>query len=89
MSFADTLDNLTGKQLERVEALTGVTLEQSRGQSLSFAIGYVRTLSHETLRSKTWRDGWDDYLSNTSFIEARRATGQEDEDTDPKDAPAS
>lgn len=91
MSFTDTLDNLTGRQLKRVQQLTGTTIDKSSGVDLSYAVGYVGTLHPEQI--KNWGEleqtGFEDYLDSTTYRAVRIATGQEDEDTDPKGGPAS
>ncbi|MCC8930830.1 hypothetical protein [Rhodococcus sp. I2R] len=89
MSFNDTLDNLTGRQVRRVEHLTGAPLDKSRGFDLTFAIGYVLGLHPEQVKNWGQQEdaGYEEYLDNTSYIAAKRATGQETEDTDPKEQP--
>ena len=64
-------------------------LDKSRGFDLTFAIGYVLGLHPEQVKNWGQQEdaGYEEYLDNTSYIAAKRATGQETEDTDPKEQP--
>ncbi|OZF05568.1 hypothetical protein [Rhodococcoides fascians] len=87
MSFTDTLNNLTGRQIKRVEQLTGTVLDKSDSIGLTYAVGYVLTLHHEQVKNfgQQERDGFEEYLDGVTYLEVRKATGQEDEESDPKD----
>ena len=89
--FQDKLQGLTGRALKRVQQLTGAEVAESDNIQLIFAVGYVARLHPEQIKnwSKAEQAGWDDYLDNTSYADARTNAGVVEEDTDPKDAPAS
>ncbi|OZF38845.1 hypothetical protein CH296_03975 [Rhodococcus sp. 14-2496-1d] len=88
--FQDKLQGLTGRALKRVQGLTGAEVAESDNIQLIFAVGYVSRLHPEQIKnwSKAEQAGWDEYLDNTSYAEARVNAGVVEEDSDPKDAPA-
>lgn len=90
--LGDTIDNLTGLQVKRAQSLTGCQIhEPDDYYQLLFALGYVKNLSVEQLR--TWGPdelaGFETYLEQTTIKQIADAIGADDEDTDPKDVPAS
>ncbi|OZE03052.1 hypothetical protein CH249_14645 [Rhodococcus sp. 05-2255-3B1] len=85
--FQNKLQSLSGRALKRVQSLTGAEIAASENIQLIFAVAYVSGLHPEAIKGwgKNEVDGWNDYLDNTSYHDARIAAGVEDEDTDPKD----
>ncbi|OZE92726.1 hypothetical protein CH298_04295 [Rhodococcoides fascians] len=88
--FQDRLQGLTGRALKRVQHLTGAEVAESDNIQLIFAVGYVSLLQPHQIKNWTKEEqaGWDLYLDNTSYAEARVNAGVVEEDSDPKDAPA-
>lgn len=89
--LGDTIDNLTGLQVKRAQSLTGCQIhEPDDYYQLLFALGYVRDLSVEQLRA--WGPdelaGFDAYLEQTTTKQIAELIGANDEDTYPKDVPA-
>ncbi len=89
--FQDKLHSLTGTALKRVQQCAGAEIAKADNVQLIFAVGYVDTLSREQLKKwgKAEVDGWNDYLDDTSYHDARVKAGVDEEDSDPKDKPAS
>ncbi|NIL76794.1 hypothetical protein [Rhodococcus sp. B10] len=91
-TLGDTIDNLTGLQVKRVQSLTGCPIhEPDDYYQLLFAIDYVRRLPVEQLRS--WGpdalEGFERHLEEHTTKQVADALGANEPDSDPKDAPAS
>lgn len=85
--FQRKLQSLSGRAIRRVQSLTGAEIGESDNIQLIFAVAYVSGLHFEQIKNwgKAEIEGWNDYLDNTSYHDARVAADVEDEDTDPKD----
>lgn len=85
--FQNKLQSLSGRALKRVQSCTGAEVAASENITLIFAVAYVAGLHPEQIKNwgKSEVDGWNEYLDNTTYLQARMAAGVEDEDTDPKD----
>lgn len=83
MSFNDTVDSLTGRQIKHVQALTGESIQKSTDVvGLIFAVAYVQQGGTDD------QAGFDAYLDSTTYKQAATATGADDKVEDPKAEPS-
>ncbi|MDQ1202847.1 hypothetical protein [Rhodococcus sp. SORGH_AS_0303] len=85
MSFNDTVDGMTGRQIKGVQTLTGESIQKSTDMiMLIFAVGYVLQETGEVTQ-----DGFNSYLDSTTYKTAAVATGAEETVPDPNAEPVS
>lgn len=83
MSFNDTVDDLTGRQIKHVQALTGESIQKSTDVvGLIFAVAFVKQGGTDD------QAGFDAFLDNTTYKQAATATGADDTAAGPKAEPS-